>query len=286
MSRRRADGHADPPPHGPTSAATAPHYEALFFGTFQVRRDGSRLSAAALNRASARTLLKWFVLQPGTRFEAHELCEILWPGQKPKDTLNRLHMAVHHLRHLLEPELAARQPSLFIRPTANGQYSFDFAGRWRTDVLEAERLLGGGKAAETEGDDAAAIAAYEGVLGYHERTFLAEDLYSEAFDPLRAEYEVSHDTVQSKLLHLYLASGITYKALTCALSMQERNPYSEEAATTLAEISLRLGNPLSARLQLQSYLETVQRELGVAPGTGALRLYERITKPDGTIRLP
>ncbi|MGY2063869.1 AfsR/SARP family transcriptional regulator, partial [Nocardia gipuzkoensis] len=165
------------------------------FGPFRLSRDGDPLDeVAGLGRASARTLLKWFLLHPGVRIGSRELCELLWPGRG--GNVNRLHVTLHHLRHLLEPNLAARHPSTFLRSDGKGLYWFDFADRWWTDVIEVDRLYAAGKAAEADGDSENAIDAYEALLAYHHRTFLPENLFDAAFDSARAAHEVLHRDAQ------------------------------------------------------------------------------------------
>jgi DNA-binding SARP family transcriptional activator len=73
-----------------------------------------------------------------------------------------------------------------------------------------------------------------------------------------------------------LAEGLTHKALSCALSVLDRDPYSEEASTAIAEVSLLQGNTVTAQSQLADYLTTMQRELGLNPSRTALQLLERI----------
>ncbi|MEC3957778.1 BTAD domain-containing putative transcriptional regulator [Nocardia sp. CDC153] len=278
MTERHA-GDQEGVRHTRATDAESHRFQARFFGPFHVSRDGAPLNdAAELGRTSARTLLKWFLLNPGIRVGSLELCELLWPVRRSRSNPNRLHVTLHYLRHLLEPDLAARQPSTFIRSDGKGLYWFDFADSWWTDVRAAERLLAAGKDADTKGDVETAITSYELVLDYYRRTFLPENLFDEAFDSSRTAYDVAHRDVESRLLRLYLVRGQIHKALPIALSVLERDPYSEEASTAIAEVNLRQGNVLAARTQFARYLETIRRELGADPSGSALRLWERIQR--------
>jgi DNA-binding SARP family transcriptional activator len=254
-------------------------FAARLFGPFQIWRDSDPLDdAAELGRTSARNLLKWFLLNPGVRVESLELCELLWPERRSRSNPNRLHVTLHYLRYLLEPSLAARQPSTFIRSDGKGRYWFDFAGCWWTDVAEVERLLAESREAEANGDIETAIMSCEALLDYYNRTFLPENLFDEAFDSSRTAHEVAHRDTESRLLRLYLVRGLTHKALQVALSVLEHDRYSEDASTAIAEVSLLQGNVLAARTQLANYLETIHRELGADPSPAALRLWERIER--------
>ncbi|WP_460530627.1 AfsR/SARP family transcriptional regulator [Flindersiella endophytica] len=225
-----------------------------------------------------RILLTWFLLNPGAHVESAELCDVLWPGRRLANRSNRLAVTLHYLRHLLEPDLARRQPSTFIRSDGNGRYWFDYAECWWTDVLDAERLFAAAKTADTSGDVSAAITSYERLLDYYRQTFLPENLFDEVFDSVRAAHDVVHHTAQSRLLRLYLVRGLPHKALACALSVQDRDPYAEEAATAIAEVNLLQGNTLAARTQLAGYVRTVHRELGVDPSPTVMGLWERVRR--------
>lgn len=275
----RHEGEQDGIRREPAAEAADHRFAARLFGPFQVSRDGDPLSdAAGLRRRSARTLLKWFLLNPDVRVASPELCELLWPGRSPRGDPNRLHVTLHYLRHLLEPGLAARQPSAFIRSDGKGRYWFDFAGCWWTDVAEAERLFAAARNAEANGDIEAAIGAYEVLLDYHRRTFLPENLFDQAFDSSRTAHDVACRDAESRLLRLYLIRGLAHEALPIALSILDRDPFSEEASTAIAEISLRQGNVLAARTRLADYLGTLHRELGADPSRTVLRLWERIER--------
>ncbi|WP_255945685.1 AfsR/SARP family transcriptional regulator [Streptomyces odontomachi] len=259
--------------------AVGHRFEARLFGPFQIRRDGEPLDdAAGLGRTSARTLLKWFLLNPGVRIESQELGELLWPDRRTRSNPNRLHVTLHYLRYLLEPTLAARQPSTFVRFDGKGRYWFDGADCWWTDVAEVERLFAESKSAEANGDVETAITSYEALLDYYDKTFLPENLFDEAFDSSRTAHDVARRGTESRLLRLYLVRGLTHKALQIALSVLERDPYSEEASTAIAEVNLLQGNVLGARTQLAGYLDTIHRELGIGPSRTALQLWERIER--------
>ncbi|PZT71073.1 hypothetical protein DN402_01680 [Streptomyces sp. SW4] len=159
-------------------------------------------------RASARTLLKWFLLNPGQEFRDVELAEVLWPGC-PGNRANRLHVTQHSLRRVLEPELASRQPSRFLRSDPHGHYWFDPGDRWWTDADEVAMLSKRACAARRAGDTRTAIAAYEGLLAHYDRGFLPEEVYQDAFAPFRAAHERGHEETLLQLLRLHRRRATT-----------------------------------------------------------------------------
>lgn len=266
---------------GSTEAADlgGQQYAAQLFGPFQVSRDGVLLDdASGLSRKSVRTLLKWFLLNPEVRVESAMLKELLWPQAKPFNNGNRLHVTLHYVRHLLEPRLTARQPSSFICSDGAGRYWFDCAGRWQIDIVEVGKLRTAGRKAEADGEFEKAIDAYERVLEHYSRTFLPEDLFDDTFESFRAAHDVAHQDSENCLMRLYLSRGLHDRALPIALSVLERDPYSEEASIAAAEIRLLQGNVLAARAQLRAHLETVGHGLNADPSPAVLRLWERIER--------
>ncbi|WP_017542018.1 AfsR/SARP family transcriptional regulator [Nocardiopsis halophila] len=254
-------------------------YEARFFGAFTVLRDGRPLEGPAWRRESVRTLLKWFLLHPGRRWRAAELCEVLWPGENGDRCPNRLHVTLHHLRRLLEPELPCRRPSSFIRSDRGGCYRFDTADRWRTDVAETRRLLRSADAARAADDAAAEIVACRELTAYYERTFLPEDLFTDAFAPVRTAYEREYQDVLSRLLRASLDAGDDFAAASCAATILDIDPYCEEAIAASVQVSLRQGHVLGAMEQLDDFLGTLQRELGTRPPHRLSRIRQRLRSP-------
>ncbi|MFF7790874.1 BTAD domain-containing putative transcriptional regulator [Streptomyces sp. NPDC007991] len=257
------------------SADARREYEAWLFGPFRVHRAGAPLGDPCRGRASARTLLKWFLLNPGQEFRDSELADVLWPGS-PGDRANRLHVTQHSLRRILEPELATRQPSKFIRSDPNGHYWFDPSGCWWTDAENVVLLWKSACAARRAGNTPAAIASYERLLAYYDQGFLPEEVYHDAFAPFRAAHERGHEEALLQLLRLHRQTGHLYEALTCAMRILDRDPYSEEAATAVVEIHLQQGSLTGAVAQLEQFVGLLREDLGVPPSPELRALWERV----------
>jgi len=251
-------------------------YEAQFFGPFRVWRDGVPLTELNAGRASARTLLKWFLLHPGQSVEAAQLAVLLWPREKSVNCTKKLYVTLHAVRRALEPELTGRQASRFITVDQGGHYKFDLCGQWRTDVGDVEKLWAMARAAAERDDTAAEIRAYERLLDHYRQGFLPEDVYEDAFAPHRSVHDRGHDEALHHLLRLYRDAGLNYEALTTAMETLDRDPYAEDAITTLVEVHLDQGNSTVALSHLNSFIATAEEELGVEPSGELLRLHERI----------
>src|SRR5947209_979594 len=90
-------------------------YKVHFFGAFRVLRDNQPVGEPIWRRNKAKTLLKWFLLNAGRMFSTDQLIAGFWPDMSKTSAERNLHVAIHYLRHLLEPDLPPRHESKYIR---------------------------------------------------------------------------------------------------------------------------------------------------------------------------
>lgn len=253
-------------------------YEARLFGPFRVMRNQIPVGGpAGLGRASARTLLKWFLLNPDTCITRLELSRMLWPDLDIEVGQRRVYSTLHYLRRFLEPELGARQPSSFIC-SLDAHYWFHPGCRWTTDVASIGELMAEARCARQRGDAGAAIRALEGVVACYRQTFLPEDVYDDRFAEPRASFDVIHAEAQCQLLELYQTSRHDDKALSSGLALLERDPYSEAAVAAIASVYLRQGNPAAASQHLSRFRNHLARDLGAQPGPQVSQLEHRLQR--------
>jgi DNA-binding SARP family transcriptional activator len=256
-------------------------FQAWCFGPFRVLRDGAEIADPAWGRrTSTRTLLKWFLLNPGEPFGPGELRDVLWPGRDGAKKANDLHVTLHGLRRVLEPGLSGRSPSRFIRTDA-GRYRFDPADRWWTDMQEVGRLWTSALASRDRGDHDEAIASLDRLLGYYSQGFLPEDLYTDAFAGFRDAQEQAHDEALRMLLGLYRDTGRRFEVVTCAQRILDRDGYAEFAVTALVEAHLEQGNLAAAIGELDRFTLVQENDLGVRPSPHLLRLRDRARRSSG-----
>lgn len=256
--------------------ASPSHYQAWLFGPFRVRRNGVEIDDTVWSRKSARTLLKWFLLNTRHSFSAAELCEVLWPGARESDSINKLHVALHSLRHILEPDLPRGHVSTFIRTDHTGNYSFDPGDSWWTDVGATEWLWQSARTRRERDDKDGVISVLQRVLGYYGQGFLLEELYDDAFAPFREAQERKHDETLHTLLVLYSETGHRYEVMTCAQQILDRDPYSECAVMALVEVHVEQGNLAAAITELDRFIEKLADDLGVEPSSRLTELRERV----------
>jgi DNA-binding SARP family transcriptional activator len=253
-------------------------YKAFFFGPFRITRDEQPLGEPNWRRNKARQVLKWFLLNPGDLFSVEQLSRLFWPEISPKVATSNLHVTLHYLRRVLEPELAHGEPSAFVRRNRHNYYWFDLGGVWWSDVSEVEYLSVCAKEAERKGDLARTIAFSNELLAYYNLGFLPEDIYEDVFSPYRRQHEYAHIRLLEHLLQLHIRAVQQDEALSCALHLLSVDPYNENAVKAMVHIYLRQGNITGALRQIDDFQRSLQQDLGVEPEGEVLTLRETILR--------
>lgn len=253
-------------------------YKAYFFGPFHVEINGQALKEATWRRNKARTLLKWFLLNPGDLFSMEQLSKLFWPGASKKVAASNLHVTLHYLRHVLEPELAPGSPSTFIRRNRHNYYWFDTHGLWWTDVFDVQYLTNAVQEAERTKAHGRTLALSDQLLAYYDQAFLPEDIYEDIFSPYRRQHDYAHAQLLERSMQLCIYAGRGEDALACALRVLAKDPYNEDAVKMLVQGYVQQGNTTGALRQLDDFRESLKDDLGIEPGTELLSLRSRILR--------
>lgn len=254
------------------------HYKAYFFGPFRVTRDEQPLGEPNWRRNKARALLKWFLLNPGDLFSIEQLGKLFWSNITGKVAASNVHVALHYLRRVLEPELASGCPSTFIRHNRHNYYWFDFHDDWWTDISEVQQLSVLAKQAEGHGELFRAIELSNKLVSYYRLTFLPEDIYEDIFSPYRRQYDYAYTQLLVHLMQLYTQTDQLDEAFSCALDILSADPYSEDAVKMLVQIHLLQGNTTGALRQLDDFQSFLKEDLDIEPGNEILMLRKNILK--------
>lgn len=260
--------------HHPSRASA--HYNAYFFGPFRVVRNNLHLGEPKWRRNKAKALLKWFLLNPGDLFSVEQLSKLFWPTTPPRVAASNLHVTLHYLRHVLEPDLASGNPSTFIRRNRYNYYWFDLNDDWWTDLADIRYLSTSAREAERQADFSRAIALSSQLTAYYSLTFLPEDIYEDMFSPYRRQYEYAHIQLLEHLMGLYIQTERFDQALSCALHTLSVDPYNENAVKTMVRSYLQQGNTTAALCQLDEFQMTLQQDLGIEASKDLLSLRSTI----------
>lgn len=251
-------------------------YKAYFFGPFRITRDERPLGEPKWRRNKAKALLKWFLLNPGDLFSVDQLSRLFWSDSAGKVATSNVHVALHYLRRVLEPELAPGAPSTFIRHNRHNYYWFDLHDDWWTDVSEVRHLSTLAKQAELDGELSRSIELSRQLISYYSLTFLPEDIYEDIFAPYRRQHDYAYTQWLTSLTQLYIQTGQLDDAFSCALDILSTDPYSEEAVKMLVQIHLLQGDTASAIRQLDDFQSFLKEDLGIEPGREMLTLRSSI----------
>ncbi|MEO9027681.1 MAG: BTAD domain-containing putative transcriptional regulator [Ktedonobacteraceae bacterium] len=253
-------------------------YKAYFFGPFRITQDEQPLGEPTWRRNKAKTLLKWFLLNPGDLFSVEQLSKLFWPDLASKVAASNVHVTLHYLRHVLEPDLALGCPSTFIRRNRYNYYWFDLHDVWWTDGFDVQYLSTSAKEAEHKGELSRAIALSCQLVSYYSLEFLPEDIYEDIFSPYRRQHDYAYTQLLEHMMQLYTQTGRLDDALSCALHILSIDPYNEEAVKTMVHVHLHQGNTTGAIRQLDDFQNALKQDMGIEPGKELLTLRSNILK--------
>lgn len=247
--------------HHPSLASA--RYKAYFFGPFRVIYNKQPLGEPKWRRNKAKALLKWFLLNPRDLFSVEQLSKLFWPGISTQIAASNLHVTLHYLRHVLEPDLASGHSSTFIRRNRHNYYWFDLNDNWWIDLFDVQYLSTCAKEAEHKAEFSRAISLYCQLASYYSLTFLPEDIYEDMFSPYRRPHEYAHTQLLEHLMQLYIQTGRLDDALSCALQTLSVDPYNENAVKMMVHIYMDQGNITGALRQLDAFQYTLKQDLGL-----------------------
>lgn len=251
-------------------------HRGYLFGSFRLFRGKEPVGEQIRRRNKARMLLKWFLLNPGKLGSADEFIELFWPEISPETALGNFHVTMHYLRHILEPQLSARQEPVFIRRKPNNFYLFQADQSWWTDTSEIQTLFERAREYDLYGDDRRAAFYYRKIASYCNLGFLPEDKAESWLLPYRRRYEHIYSQVLTRLIQLYTQRNELEEVLEYAYQSLALDPYSELATRAIIDAHLQQGNVSIAQRKLDAFWNTLQCDLGLHPDKEFYALRERI----------
>lgn len=247
-------------------------YKVYFFGPFRIMSKNQPFSEFIWRRNKARSLLKWFLLNPSRMFSVDQLIVLFWPGIERSAGLRNLHVTTNYLRHLLEPDLLPYQKSKFIRRNKNNFYWFELDESWWADIFDVQYLLTSAREAEQRGDVAEAITHYGKIARYGSRGFLPEDVYEDTFTPYRRQYERITTQVLESLIQLCSQCGQFDEVFSYSHQALLIDPYCEIAIKAIVNAYFKQGNITEATRKLDDFQNLLKEDLGLELGEDILLL--------------
>ena len=203
------------------------------------------------------------------------LFEILWRGEPPETAGNTLQTYVSHLRRILEPRRAAREPSRLLVTRAPG-YSL-LVDPERIDAIRFERLVK--RARPILGADPEAVAAQ---LRTALSLWRGEPLADFTFEPF-AQAEITRlselrlATTEDRI-EAELALGAHAQLCGELAQLVTANPLRERLTGQLMVALYRSGRQAEALRVYADLRRTLAEQLGIDPSPGLARLERAVLR--------
>jgi DNA-binding SARP family transcriptional activator len=236
-------------------------------GGFRVERPDLGQAVPDWQRRSAKTLIKVLAARPDHTVHREQIVDILWPGADTESALNSFRKALHAARRALEPGLARRQDSAYLR-LSNAMLVLN-TGRVVVDADQFEQLAQDALRRREVEAYKAALAAYGGDL-------LPEDRYetwcSERRDAL-AELRLLLLLGMAEVLE---TRGAYNDAADRLRDLLHQDPAREVAHRHLMRLYALMGTPDQAVRQFHLCENVLRRELDLTPRPETVSLYDEI----------
>ncbi len=240
-----------------------PLLEIRCFGAFALHLRGKLVTPEMFSRREALTLLKILVIQGGRPVARDALIECLWPEADPRTAVNRLHVLVHTLRRVIEPP-QQRGDWLFIRSDGD-RYSLSATAPYRLDITEFREYVSLGEQLSRDGEEAAAIEAYEAAVELYRGDLLEEEPYADWCREQRAHLREICLTVLGRLATAYRDQGSTEESINHYRHALKIDPLRESNHRGLMLALWSAGRRDEALRQYQTCSDILRRELNVEP---------------------
>jgi DNA-binding SARP family transcriptional activator len=240
-------------------------YRAYFFGQFRLFHNSQPVGELEWRRNKAKTLLKWFLLNPGKLYTADQLIDLFWNDIEPDAAMRNLHVTIHYLRRLIEPSLSPRQESSFLHSGKGGFYWFELHSSWWTDVMAIRQLYTTAKEFDQRHEYSKAMFRYRKIAHSCSLGFLPNDVAEDAFLPYRREFECIYYLVLVRLMHICLEKDELEDVLEYAYQALQLDRYCEIAIKSIVKAYIRQNKVISAIRKLDEFRSTLKEELGIEP---------------------
>jgi DNA-binding SARP family transcriptional activator len=236
-----------------------------FFGQFQLFWHDQSLCKLIWRRSKAKTLLQWFLLNPGKLYAAEQLTDLFWNDLDEEAATRNLHVTVHYLRHLLEPDLPLRQESTFLRRNKNNFYWLELDDTWWVDIFDVHHLYTAAIKHDQESEASKAIFRYRKVVNYCSRGFLPGECSEAAFYAHRNQYESIYYQSLVRLILLFLEREELEEVMEYAYQALKLDHCCEIAVKAIALVHYQQNNHKAAIGILDEFQRRLRREFGVGP---------------------
>ncbi|MEE8448605.1 MAG: BTAD domain-containing putative transcriptional regulator [Thermodesulfobacteriota bacterium] len=246
------------------------------FGSFELYRQGSIITAEMIPRRKAWNLLKILLAYEGRPLSKETLIELLWPETSPKAGAGRFNVVVHALRRVVEPPGQGRKWT-FIQNDGD-RYWFNTKASCRIDTVEFKAYVAIAKKMESRANSEVAVSAYKSAVLLYRGDFLEEELFADWCWAKREDLrEIYFDTTK-RLNALCVKAGNWEEGATYLRLALRIDPLREEFHRELIRCLWALGRRDEALRQYKICREGLSRELDVSPLPETEKLVQQIRR--------
>jgi DNA-binding SARP family transcriptional activator len=244
-----------------------PQLRLSLLGGFRAERVGADWPVSGWQRRSAKTLTKLLATCPGHTLHREQLLDILWPGVELDSALNSFGKALYAARRALEPELAPRENSSYLRLT-DSMVALETEQVW-IDGDHFEQLA---ESALRQGD----ASAYEAALAAYGGELLPEDRYEDWCAQRRDYLAELHVRVLLALADSLESRGSHAAAAARLREALQHDPAREDVHRRLMALYVSAGTRDQAVRQFHVCEDALRRELDLVPGEATQALFKKI----------
>jgi two-component SAPR family response regulator/tetratricopeptide (TPR) repeat protein len=228
------------------------------FGEFVVTINGRTVTKSDWQRKKARDIFKILLIHHQKAVTTDELIDLLWNDTTKHNVEQVIKNSISFIRRVIEPDLAPRKPSTFLRNEGKA-YILDLGDGASIDFLEFKSLIH----QASKGTDR--VALYKKAIALYTGDFLKEDLYAEWSVFERESLKDSYLHALTYLAQHALEHEDEAEAVSYARQLIDTDRTDDKGYEILLRIFLKQGNHSEARRIYAQCKEAFAKELGSAP---------------------
>jgi two-component SAPR family response regulator/Flp pilus assembly protein TadD len=228
------------------------------FGEFVVTINGRTVTKSDWQRKKARDIFKILLIHHQKAVTTDELIDLLWNDTTKHNVEQVIKNSISFIRRVIEPDLAPRKPSTFLRNEGKA-YILDLGDGASIDFLEFKSLIH----QASKGTDR--VALYKKAIALYTGDFLKEDLYAEWSVFERESLKDSYLHALTYLAQHALEHEDEAEAVSYARQLIDTDRAHDKGYEILLRIFLKQGNHSEARRIYAQCKDAFAKEFGSAP---------------------
>ncbi|NQU65283.1 MAG: hypothetical protein HQ517_13510 [SAR324 cluster bacterium] len=245
------------------------------FGRFRVIKNNHEISAKEWRLKMASSLFKFLLYQKENIVSFDRLMDTFYRDVNEKDARTRLHKAASRLRASLEPGIAPKRQSAYLK-ASDGFYQLVLPKDSFIDTYKFEQLFQKGDQEERYGEYRKAIHSYDAALDLYKGEWLEEDVYEDWTQALRTRFsEMALEILRRKVRLYFQIFEYDWAIETISIILDQDN-CDESTWFLLMKCHLAKGNRRTAVKVYHTCREILMREMDISPDSDIEDLFRSI----------